>query len=365
MVAQPQIIAGVFDHGTSKTFTLRDTLVGVGGHNNAGMYVVNHEGRTLLMKTTENFPNRDQDSAKSTTREAYMHAMAAESLHDSSAGVVPRVHFAGLEDAWNPTSFLVMDWIDPPRQLPKNQNPISKNYTMTDHEFLKVADSTKEVVSHMLGAGISHNDIGSHNVILLRDHHVALIDFGESCLLYFGGTDGPVVPDDFRTRFSCHLFGGRTEAAKHWVGHSLGSAGYSDVRATFGFLYDLLLNTDGVAHAKQFSDILLGNRYRPDDPDIYSHIPTALAEGGGWCPQLVTPNPDELHRLHVQARDVTDAAISLLERVVRMLHTAAASPPTTPTSTSALAAGFAGLLHAQPARSPGALTPTSPDLMWV
>ena len=329
VVSQTRITAGEFNHFEPETFTCRSSLLDAraAGANNGGVYVVEHNGDVLLMKTMENAPFGMQDNAKSTTREAYVQAVAAQANlirhhgHDPSAGVVPRIRFAGLEDVWNPTSFLVMDYIDPLTQLHASHD--TGKYTMDDHQFLSVAHSLMDVVSRMLDAGVSHNDIAMRNIIILVDerknYRVALIDFGESCLLFFGRDDR--VADDFRERFSCHLFKQETHAPKCWVKQDLHSAGYRDVHATFRVLGELLSETDGgVSHAPQFAEILRTAVSEIDhrDVSIYSGLPIAQS-GGGTCIYLMTPVARVLGRVHAHAREETGSARLLLEVVKRKM----------------------------------------------
>ncbi len=316
VVTPTEIMHGAFDRRTRETITRRYTLHGVtGGANNVGVYVVEHRGERRLMKTMRNYPSSIQDSAKSATREAFVQAVAAEAVgydHALSVGIVPVIRVAGLEDVWEPNSFLVMDFIDPFDQLAKNNDKIAR-YTMTDLEFLKVALSLMGVISRTLQAGVSHNDIKERNVIILKDHRVALIDFGESCLLYFDRAE------PFRERFSCHLFNVSPErrSVKYWVDHALHSAGFSDVRAALTVLDEVLSHTVGVRTAEELSGILLRASHTENPESIYSDIPARKAEGGGACIDLRTPIPSFLVKVHVRERESTKQALLLLERVER------------------------------------------------
>ena len=316
------------------------------GSNNEATYIVERrtglfwrKRHTFLMKTMSNRPSTHQDPAKSTTREAYMQVMAQRASL-GSAGVVPALHYAGLEDAWNPTSFLVMDYIDPARQQ-LHKNGVGK-YPMNDHQFLSVAHSLMDVVSHMLDAGVSHNDIALRNIIILSDYRVALIDFGESCLLFFDRVAGDV---DFRERFTCHIFTYRlnppSAVCKSWAKHTLHFAGYSDVRTTFFVLAELLSSTEGVSsEAREHFKRVLNTHLiesNGDSNSIYSGVSLFnVGEGGRSCADFRSPLPDDLNRVHEKARALTRDARLLLRDVYEELNGSRtdSSASTTAVSTS-------------------------------
>ncbi len=319
VVTPPQIIQGVFAGRTSVTLMQLKNLGRDTGGNNAGLHVVEQtDGVRLLLKTIRNAPGPRQDLAKSTTREAYMQIVAAHAIanrveaHGPPPGIVPAVHFAGLENDWNPTSFLVMDYIDPEiEQLHKNTEGM---YTMNDREFFTVAQSLMRVVSSMLRAGVSHNDIDPRNIIILKNHQVAVVDFGESCLLFFDRTQ----ERDFRERFSCHPFFRETRTPKYWVGFALHHAGYRDVRETFFALYKLLTRfTEGISdtYMEQTAHILETEITTEDSGSIYSGISGERGRAGGYCSGLAIPNPGHLDKLHKLARAKTEEARFLLTRV--------------------------------------------------
>ncbi len=334
VVTPSQIIEGVLDRGTTETVLRLYRLGGAAiGKKNAGMYVVKHvagsgeAGVRLLLKAMYNEPRDGQDSAKSITREAYMQAVAAHAtrVEDPGSpgpppGVVPAVHFAGLENVWNPRSFLVMDYIDPLEQLHKQ--PDGK-YRMKDLEFLTVAQSLTGVVSRMLRAGVSHNHIELSNVIILKNHQVAVIDFGESCLLSFAITQERDYRE--RVRFSCHPFSLGTRSPKRWVNDAVHQAGHRDVRSAFSVLRELLTEfTEGIsdAYKAHVAGILTKALEEEDSPwrSIYDHLMGKRLDEHQECTGLVIPKPEHLDPLHGMAHAKTEQALVMLTRVAERMR---------------------------------------------